>query len=364
MRVLFATPYSQATGGIIQWARHIVERHSTNSNGVELKVLPMNNCGADEAVTNNRLYNRLRRGIATYTKVAKSLRQELKANNYDILHIASSASISLVKDLWMMRIAKHKGVKSVLHFHFGRIPALAQSHNWEWRLIVKAVKLATKVVVIDRASYDTLLAEGFKNIELLPNPLSSTVSSLIERYKAEERKPRTLLFVGHCVTTKGVYELVEACTTIENIDLKLVGPITEAVKQDLTKIANGGNWLEIMGCIPLEEVIREMCHCSLFVLPTYTEGFPNVIIESMASGAPIITTPVGAIPEMLDINSDSPCGICVAPKKVEPLRVAIEQLLQNNDLATTLGKRAKERVTRVYAMSSVWDKLCNIWKTC
>lgn len=364
MRVLFATPYSQATGGIVQWARHIVQHHTTNPNGVELNLLPMNNCGVNDAVTNKRLYSRITRGVVTYTRVIKSLKHELDTTRYDILHIATSASISLVKDLWMMRIAKRKGIKSILHFHFGRIPSLAKERNWEWRLIVKAVRTATKVIVIDKASYDTLKREGFTNIELLPNPLSPMVSSLIEKYKTAEREPRRLLFVGHCVTTKGVYELVEACAKIEGVHLRLVGPITEGVKQNLEKIADGNDWLDIVGCISLEEVIREMCRCSIFVLPTYTEGFPNVIIESMAAGAPIITTPVGAIPEMLDITSDSPCGICVAPKQVEPLREAIEQLLQNNDLAALLGQRAKERVTTVYAMSSVWDKLCNIWKIC
>jgi glycosyltransferase involved in cell wall biosynthesis len=59
---------------------------------------------------------------------------------------------------------------------------------------------------------------------------------------------------------------------------------------------------------------------AIFVLPTYTEGFPNVILECMASGCPIITTPVGAIPDMLQFGSTQACGACVDVKDVQGLK--------------------------------------------
>ena len=87
-----------------------------------------------------------------------------------------------------------------------------------------------------------------------------------------------------------------------------------------------------------------------------------MIIESMACGCPIVTTPVGAIPEMLNINTETPCGICVEPKNVEQLKAAIESFLQNDDLATSYGKRAQARVREQYAIDKVWEQLVSIWK--
>ena len=104
-----------------------------------------------------------------------------------------------------------------------------------------------------------------------------------------------------------------------------------------------------------------MMSAGVFVLPTYTEGFPNVIIESMACGCPIVTTDVGAIPEMLDIEHGFSYGICVKPKDVEGLKNAVEKMLNDRDYALQCGKNAQLRVQEQYAMSVVWNQLTSIW---
>ena len=110
-------------------------------------------------------------------------------------------------------------------------------------------------------------------------------------------------------------------------------------------------------------MIKEMMTCSVFVLPSHSEGFPNVILESMACGCPIVATPVGAIPEMLAIDREKPCGVCVPIKNVEALQNTIEWLLENPKKAAEMGKNAKERVYEQYTMPKVWEQLAGIWKT-
>lgn len=358
MRVLFATPYNDLAGGINQWAKHLISYYGEIVSDVDIELLPMN---SHQLSVSNSVYKRIINGILTYSKVINNLKKALSISSFDILHIASSASISLAKDYLMIKIAKKHNVKTVIHFHFGRIPELAKKNNWEWKLLTKIVKLADVVIVIDKASYDTLSKHNHKNIELLPNPLAPTVEILIENFKNQPKVTGKIVFVGHCIATKGVYELVKSCKDIEKIELKLIGPINENVKNDLINISEGMEWLKITGKLPFEEVIKEMITCNVFVLPTYTEGFPNVIIESMACGCPIITTPVGAIPEMLDMNTDTPCGICVEVKNIDDLKASIIRVLEDVSLANELSERAQRRVRNEYRIDKVWNKLIEIW---
>ena len=67
---------------------------------------------------------------------------------------------------------------------------------------------------------------------------------------------------------------------------------------------------------------------------------------------------------MLDINGEAPCGICIAPRDVEQLRVAIEELISDDDKKRVIGQRAKKRVAEQYSINNIWKQLVNIWENC
>ena len=362
MRILFATPYKCVSGGISRWAENVINYYTELNADVELEVLPMNDTkerSAEEFVGNSTI-KRVARGIRTYGSAIKALRRKLKETKYDILHIASSASISLVKDIVMMHIARKRGVKSILHFHFGRIPELAKKRNWEWKMLLRAVKLSDKTIVIDKQSHDTLIANGCRNVEYVPNPLAPIIGDIVSGVEVE-RKPNMLLFVGQCLPTKGVYELIDACREIPNVELWMLGAITDSMSQELTARWNSTSKLHIVGNLPFEEVIKKMSECDVFVLPTYTEGFPNVILESMACGCAIVTTPVGAIPEMLGDEDGKSYGLMVKPRNVEQLKNAIEKMLSDKEFKTACRENAKQRVNERYNMSTVWQQMVGVW---
>ena len=189
------------------------------------------------------------------------------------------------------------------------------------------------------------------------------MADIIKQNKGLENDARKIVFAGHHVITKGVFELIKACRQIPNIKLKMLGFVSDEMRLALQNQAGEGweKWLEIAGEQSFGTTIKEMMSAGVFVLPTYTEGFPNVIIESMACGCPIVTTDVGAIPEMLDIEHGFNNGICVKPKDVVGLKNAIEMMLNDRDYALQCGRNAQLRVQEQYAMPVVWNQLTSIW---
>ncbi len=219
---------------------------------------------------------------------------------------------------------------------------------------------------MDRTSYEALISKGINKVSYVPNPISTRVVEEINSIQLVDGKNKNkILFVGHVIPTKGVYELVQACSLIEDVELHLIGTVNEDVKKDLVKIASrkgDESWLKIRGGIPHKDVIREMLSCGVFVLPSYTEGFPNVILESMACGCPIVSTTVGAIPEMLDVENENQCGLCVPPRDINGLYDAIMKMINNRDFASQCGIKAQKRVKEEYSIEEVWCKLKKIWE--
>ena len=364
MKILLISPVGNLiNGGIGKWTGHIMSYYKEHGDGVELKLL--SNPKARTNFETNTLLQRLVNGFRNYVPLVKSCKKTLRKERFDAVHICTSASLSLLKDLLIARAAHRRHIKTYIHCRFGRLPEVLQSKGLEHRLFNRLIRVAAGIIAIDMRSFKALRAYGCDKVFYLPNPLAPSVEQLVKENASLRREPGKIVFAGHVMSTKGVYELVEACRQLKGIKLTMLGYVPdEKVKAELYALAGEGHptWLDITGALPIEDVIREMLSCSVFALPTYTEGFPNVIIESMACACPIVTTPVGAIPEMLAIDSDAPCGICVEPKNVDQLKDALEKLLADSELAATLGKRAQTRVSEQYAMEKIWGQLVAIWK--
>ncbi len=364
MKILLCSPYKGAVGGIQRWTNHIINYYNGHVNYDEFQIDFYCLSRKTSIVSDINIFKRIIYGIFEYPVLINGFRKEFQKKNYDIVHITSSASISLLKDIIILKITQRKKVKSVIHFRFGRIPELFQKKGWEYKLLIKVIKLADMVIVLDQKSYNALISEGYKNVQLLPNPLTPEISQIIEDNLEVRRAERTILFAGHVIESKGVFELLEACKSINNIKVKLIGQVTDAMLLKIKQSMDGNNsWLEIAGEQDYETTIKEMLSAGIFILPTYTEGFPNVILESMACGCPIIASGVGAIPEMLKVDNAEDYGICVEPKNIEQLTNAIKKMLENPEYAKECGENARKRVNATYSMPTVWNQMTEIWKS-
>lgn len=146
------------------------------------------------------------------------------------------------------------------------------------------------------------------------------------------------LYVGRLVAEKGLRELIDACSrmrkTQPRLQLVLVGegPLRAELE---TLAATSGMPVRFAGAQPPSEVARWMVASDLVTLPSYSEGHPNVLVEALACGRPVVATPVGGIPEVVDADS----GVLVPARDAAALAGGLAQALQRNWDEATLALR-------------------------
>ena len=368
IKVLLCSPYLSSPnvvpGGINTWARYIIS-YAEEYSQHNVQLIPVSFDRQTLITDSYSFVKRVIRGVREQKKPIKETIQKMNSQKPDVMHLCTSCGLGLLRDYILVKAARKRGIKVTYHLHFGRVPELVDQNNWEWKLLSKIIYLCDVCIVMNRPCEKALKEAGFNNISYLPNPLGMDVLNQIKEEEGKyERASKRLLFVGHVYKTKGVLELVEACSRIPNVELRIAGKYTEQMRADLEGIAlkrARGGWLQFLDEIPHEQVIKEFYKADLFVFPSYTEGFPNVILEAMACGCPIVSSDVGAIPEMLDIDGEA-CGICFKPQSADEVYRAVTSLIDDAELKKLYSSRGINRVNSLYAIPEVWGQISSIWK--
>ncbi len=157
------------------------------------------------------------------------------------------------------------------------------------------------------------------------------------------RDRRYILFAGRLIREKGVYELAEAFAGIAgglgDVDLIMAGEETErSGLAEFLKKKGLESRVRFTGIIPYAEIAAYMKASDLLVLPTWAEGLPNVVMEAMACGLPVVATDVGGIPEIL---TDGVTGLSVPPREPTGLAGAIQRLLGDRRLRSLCAENAR-----------------------
>lgn len=170
-----------------------------------------------------------------------------------------------------------------------------------------------------------------------------------------------LVFVGRMVADKGVAELVEAFNAIDDprLHLLLVGPpeadvdpLDEATIRTITSHPR----IHAVGAQP--DVRPYLAAADVSVLPSYREGFPNVVIESGAMELPCIVTDINGSREIIEHGSN---GLIVPPRDAAALKQAIAQLNDDDGLRARLAARGRPMVAERFEQGYVWNCLTDFY---
>jgi colanic acid/amylovoran biosynthesis glycosyltransferase len=173
----------------------------------------------------------------------------------------------------------------------------------------------------------------------------------LDRFAPAERmagKP-LVLSVGRYIEKKGFGDLIEACAEIRGIDFECrivgQGPLEAALRGQAERAGLGGR-VDLTGPKSESEVAGLLAKASVFVLPCVatvdggSDNLPTVIMEAMAAGVPVISTPVAGVPEMV---VDGETGWLVPEHDPQALRERIEAALHNPAKALAMGVAGRKR---------------------
>jgi teichuronic acid biosynthesis glycosyltransferase TuaC len=178
----------------------------------------------------------------------------------------------------------------------------------------------------------------------IPNGCNAAIFHPASRSEARrqlgvDEGAKLVMYVGRLVPEKGLRELLEATAMLSQahprVELALIGdgPLRDELDQSARRIA--GVPVHLPGAMDASMVARWMAASDLVTLPSYSEGHPNVLVEALASGRPVVATHVGGIPEVVDAS----CGVLVAPRDVHALSVALGQVMDRGWDPDALARR-------------------------
>jgi glycosyltransferase involved in cell wall biosynthesis len=166
-----------------------------------------------------------------------------------------------------------------------------------------------------------------------------------------------ILFVGRIGYRKGVFDFLKCAESLieqkKNVRFFMIGtgPLLEKVKKSVQE-KNLMNKIEIPGYISENRLLELYRNAYLILIPSYYEGLPNVLLESMSSGVPAIATNVGGIPEVINNGKN---GIIVKPGQIDEMINSIINLLEDKNTRDLMGVNARNTIEKEYT----WSKICS-----
>ena len=268
-----------------------------------------------------------------------------------IAHIHTPSYGSFWYNTLYIKISKIFGIKVILHIHGGAFDRF-YFNSKKQRKIKKNIQKADKVIVLSKYWEKVFEKICDKNkITIIPNSVK-----LPE--KTSKLNTQNVLFVGSDWKRKGVFDIIKTCKILVNKDKRINFIIAGTdnnvnIKSEINKEKITENF-KLVGNISGERKDLLFLKSSVYILPSYNENMPITILEAMSYGLPIISTYVGAIPEII---KDGYNGYLIKKGDYIDLAKKIKILINKKDLRKKMGKNALITIKKRYSNKIIISKM-------
>ncbi len=282
-----------------------------------------------------------------------------RKQKFDAVHsiMPKAGLLSMIAAFWA-------GVPVRMHTFTGQVWATRRSFGrWFLKQLDKLLAgTATHILVDSHSQRDFLIREGVVSrgkSSVIANGSICGVDT--ERFSPDQRvkalirerftirEDETLfLFLGRLTLDKGLIDLAKAfaglCKTEKEAHLVIAGPDEEGIKSVILEVCKRcGKKIHFEGFTNVPE--QYMAAADVFCLPSYREGFGQVVVEAASSGIPSIGTRIYGI---IDAIEDGTTGFLYPPGDADALMYLMHKMCENTQLRETMGENARERAVNLF----------------
>ena len=283
-------------------------------------------------------------------------------SHYDIAHLHVAERGSFWRKRFLQRFFHRKGIKVLLHHHGAEFEDFFEQCNDEQKEKIRET--------LTKADANIVLSNLL--VSMITNRAPhANVKVLYNAVKTYPKNPyslssRNVLFLGRLGERKGVFDLLEAIKKIDHeipddVLFYLCGDMGEdAVKKKVNELGIGHRighvgWID--GKRKLEILKNTMINC----LPSYHEGLPMTILETMAMGIPNISTNIASIPEVI---KDKKNGFLIIPGDVASLSSKLSFLIKDDRLRSEFSQESYNLISRDFSLENHVLSLKDLYKSC
>ncbi len=167
------------------------------------------------------------------------------------------------------------------------------------------------------------------------------------------KNKKEIIYVGRLIKSKRVTDALKTIANVKDAFPKMAltiigsGPEERNLKKESLSL-NIREIVRFLGQKSPNKISKYLSKADLFIFPSSREGFPNAVLEAMASGLPVLAARISVMPELVRNNIN---GLLHAPGNIDELTANLKTILQNDDLRTSMGLKSRE-----FAQKYGWEK--------
>lgn len=280
----------------------------------------------------------------------------------DIVHIHMAERTSVYREGVIARLAKLLGCKVIIHMHGANIETWYNAQSSVIRRIATHfIDAADRVIVLGK-SWIPFMERVVRKKSKIIVVYNAVPSVLCNPYSLNSKN---IIFLGMLIQRKGIEDLLCAFSNIKNdvpkdIVLKLYGDDKSQNIRDLIERYDLSDRAKYCGWLTNADKPSVLKDCMLNVLPSYNEGLPMTILETMAYGIPNISTNIAAIPELI---KDGENGLLITPGDTVSLQKALLELLLNEKKRQQMSCKAYESIQGNFTVEKHLKNILDIYKS-
>lgn len=277
---------------------------------------------------------------------------------YDIVHIHVGLRASVERKLVFARMARLFRKKIIVHFH----PA-TERHLFlpEFSGKIKTLFDYSSMLIVLSPQWIKWINDAYPgnhyNMQVVYNPCPQVNRDFT-------RRKNYILYAGILSDRKGYNRLLEAFAKVMNYhsDWKLVfagnGEIEKA-KQITKSLSIPEDRVDFLGWVSGEVKVQTFQQAAIYCLPSWGEGFPMGVLDALAFGIPVVTTPVGGIEQVLHNGKDC---LIFSPYDIDALAKALDRLMGNESMRDAMVTEADKLVNTCFNVKQINTEIANKYK--